>query len=106
MTLQRIASDRDAPLRGGSHRSPGVRAMAADNRAVGANGGTGRSLLGLLVAQSLGAFNDNAWKQIAVLLAIAAAGSEAAAQEQAAFAQVILMIPLMLVSLPAGVLAD
>src|SRR3954471_12123328 len=63
-------------------------------------------LLGLLVSQSIGAFNDNAWKQIVVLLSIAAAASEAAGQQKAALAQVILLIPLMLVSLPAGLLAD
>ena len=31
-------------------------------------------LLGLLVAQSLGAFNDNAWKQVVALLAIGSRG--------------------------------
>ncbi len=67
----------------------------------------GRPLLGLLVSQTIGQFNDNAWKQVVVLLAIASArGNAAAGQENAAFAQVVLMIPLMLVSLPAGLLAD
>src|SRR4051812_6939764 len=65
-----------------------------------------RPLLGLLVAQFLGSFNDNAWKQIVILLAVASAASEAQGQERAAVVQIILMIPLMLVSLPAGVLAD
>jgi acyl-[acyl-carrier-protein]-phospholipid O-acyltransferase/long-chain-fatty-acid--[acyl-carrier-protein] ligase len=70
-------------------------------------------LRGLVIAQALGSFNDNAWKQIVILLAIAAASrtaapeaAEAAAQEQAAFVQLALIIPLMLVSLPAGMLAD
>ena len=67
---------------------------------------SGRPLLGLLVAQSLGSFNDNAWKSIVALLAVTAAASETEGQERAALAQVILMVPLMLVSLPAGVLAD
>ena len=65
-----------------------------------------RPMVGLLVTQSLGAFNDNAWKAVVMLLAIASGGSESAAQSQAAFAQVVLMVPLMLVSLPAGLLAD
>lgn len=77
-----------------------------DGRTTAAVAPRRRPMLGLLVSQSLGAFNDNAWKQVVVLLAVAAASSEAAAQGQAAFAQVVLMIPLMLVSLPAGVLAD
>jgi acyl-[acyl-carrier-protein]-phospholipid O-acyltransferase/long-chain-fatty-acid--[acyl-carrier-protein] ligase len=63
-------------------------------------------LAGLLVAQALGSFNDNAWKQVVALLAVGAAVTEAAKQERAAVAQAVLMIPLMLVSLPAGVLAD
>ncbi|MFO0907530.1 MAG: acyl-[ACP]--phospholipid O-acyltransferase [Isosphaeraceae bacterium] len=63
-------------------------------------------LRGLLVSQAIGAFNDNAWKQVVVLLAVAAAVDEARGQQQAAIAQIVLMIPLMLVSLPAGVLAD
>ncbi|HEX8204062.1 MAG TPA: MFS transporter, partial [Isosphaeraceae bacterium] len=61
---------------------------------------------GLLVAQFFGSFNDNAWKQVVALLAIATAGSDAEAQGGAALAQLALMVPLMLVSLPAGVLAD
>jgi acyl-[acyl-carrier-protein]-phospholipid O-acyltransferase/long-chain-fatty-acid--[acyl-carrier-protein] ligase len=63
-------------------------------------------LLGLLIAQALGSFNDNAWKQIVVLLAIGTAASATEGQARAAFPQVVLMIPLMLFSLPAGALAD
>jgi len=63
-------------------------------------------MLGLLVTQSLGAFNDNAWKAVVGFLAIRSAATAELGQEHAAFAQVVLMIPLMLVSLPAGVLAD
>ena len=66
----------------------------------------GNPLRGLLVAQFFGSFNDNAWKQLVALLAIAAAANEEGAQGAAAMAQVALMVPLMLVSLPAGVLAD
>jgi acyl-[acyl-carrier-protein]-phospholipid O-acyltransferase/long-chain-fatty-acid--[acyl-carrier-protein] ligase len=63
-------------------------------------------LLGLFIAQCLGTFNDNAWKQLVILLAIAAAANEIEGQEHTAIAQIILMIPLMVISLPAGVLAD
>ncbi|WP_237170835.1 MFS transporter [Paludisphaera borealis] len=73
-----------------------------------------RALGGLLTAQFLGAFNDNAWKQLVIMLAIAAAAGEAdgasakeaAAQRKTAIAQIVLMIPLMAISLPAGLLAD
>lgn len=64
------------------------------------------TLGGLLTAQFFGAFNDNAWKQLVVLLAVAAAASEAEGQRRTAIAQIVLMAPLMAVSLPAGVLAD
>ncbi|HWT84094.1 MAG TPA: MFS transporter, partial [Candidatus Methylomirabilis sp.] len=63
-------------------------------------------LVGLLISQALGAFNDNAWKQIVVLLAMASAASATDSQEKAAFAQVILLIPLIIFNLPGGVLAD
>ncbi|MGA7501084.1 MAG: MFS transporter, partial [Isosphaeraceae bacterium] len=63
-------------------------------------------LVGLLISQALGAFNDNAWKQIVVLLVITATVSETASQERAAFAQVVLLIPLIIFNLPGGVLAD
>lgn len=62
-------------------------------------------LAGLLISQAIGAFNDNAWKQIVVLVISAAAGA-AAAQGKAAFAQVVLLIPLILFNVPGGVLAD
>lgn len=64
------------------------------------------TLGGLLTAQFFGAFNDNAWNQLVVLLAVAAAASEAEGQRRTAIAQIVLMAPLMAVSLPAGVLAD
>ena len=63
-------------------------------------------LRGLFLTQFLGSFNDNAWKQIVIFLAIAAAATPAEGQEHTAIAQIVLMIPLMLISLPAGVLAD
>jgi acyl-[acyl-carrier-protein]-phospholipid O-acyltransferase / long-chain-fatty-acid--[acyl-carrier-protein] ligase len=65
-----------------------------------------RGLRGLLVAQFLGQFNDQAWKQIVILLAIAAAVSEAEGQRHTAIAQMILMVPLTVISLPAGLLSD
>ncbi len=72
-------------------------------------------LRGLLVAQFFGAFNDNAWKLIVALLGInviaqQVGGSgpafEAASQAQTTIAFVVFTVPLMLVSIPAGVLAD
>jgi len=76
---------------------------------------TRRSLGGLLVAQFTGAFNDNAWKIFVALLgmrsiqATLGAGSpafEEAAQARTTLAFVIFTIPLIVVSLPAGALAD
>ena len=63
-------------------------------------------LRGLFLAQFLGSFSDNAWKQIVIFLAIAAAASPAEGQKHTAIAQIVLMVPLMLISIPAGVLAD
>ena len=74
-----------------------------------------RTLAGLLVAQFTGAFNDNAWKIFVALLGMRAieralgAGStafEQAAQSRTTLAFVIFTIPLIVVSLPAGALAD
>ena len=67
---------------------------------------TAHPMRGLFIAQFLGTFNDNAWKQLVILLAVAAAVSEVEGQEHTAIAQIILMIPLMVISLPAGLLAD
>jgi acyl-[acyl-carrier-protein]-phospholipid O-acyltransferase / long-chain-fatty-acid--[acyl-carrier-protein] ligase len=72
-------------------------------------------LRGLLLAQFLGAFNDNAWKLIVALLAIRSVRArlgeggpafEAASQTQTALAFVVFTLPLVLMSLPAGLLAD
>ena len=68
--------------------------------------GIWRRLNGLLVAQAFGQFNDQAWKQVVTLLAMAAVVDEAAKQEKTALAQIALMLPLPFFSLPAGVLAD
>ena len=72
-------------------------------------------LRGLLIAQFLGAFNDNAWKLMVALLAMRAVAPEvgtsgpayeAASQTQTTIAFVVFTLPLMLVSIPAGALAD
>ena len=72
-------------------------------------------LTGLLITQFLGAFNDNAWKMLVGLLAMDAvyasfaAGSpeaESASVVQNCIVFLVLTVPLMLFSLPAGVLSD
>ena len=71
-------------------------------------------LRGLLIAQFFGAFNDNAWKLMVALLAIRQATAqmtpgpelEAAAQTQTALAFIIFTLPLVLLSLVGGTLAD
>ena len=71
-------------------------------------------LRGLLIAQFFGAFNDNAWKLMVALLAIrqATAGlapgpeMETAAQTQTALTYIIFTLPLVLLSLVGGTLAD
>jgi acyl-[acyl-carrier-protein]-phospholipid O-acyltransferase / long-chain-fatty-acid--[acyl-carrier-protein] ligase len=67
---------------------------------------TWQRLRGLLVAQLFGQFNDQAWKQIVILLAMAAVVSEPEKQERTAVVTMMLLIPLVLISLPAGVVAD
>ncbi len=64
------------------------------------------SLRGLLIAQIFGQFNDQAWKQIVILLAMATVASEAQKQERTAIVTMLLLVPLAVISLPAGVLAD
>ena len=72
-----------------------------------------RPLRGLLIAQFFGAFNDNALKVFVAFLAmrsvVAAVGTpayETASQTQTTLAFVALTLPLMIVSLPAAVIAD
>ncbi|MBU1107522.1 MAG: MFS transporter [Candidatus Riflebacteria bacterium] len=74
-----------------------------------------RSLSRLLLAQFFGAFNDNAWKMIVAFLAIKAATSglqpdsadfDNISQVQTTLTFVIFTLPLVLFSLPAGLLAD
>lgn len=73
------------------------------------------ALRGLLVSQFCGAFNDNAWKLIVALLAIKQVAAdfgpsgpafEAASQTQTTIAFVIFTLPLMLISVVAGVFSD
>src|SRR5262245_59356648 len=71
-------------------------------------------LRGLLIAQFCGAFNDNAWKLMVALLGIRQVAStiapgpelETASQNQTTLAFVVFTLPLALVSIVAGVLAD
>src|SRR5574342_1311623 len=71
-------------------------------------------LRGLLIARFCGAFNDNAWKLMVALLAIRQATSqmapgpelETAAQTQTALTYIIFTLPLVLLSLAGGTLAD
>jgi acyl-[acyl-carrier-protein]-phospholipid O-acyltransferase/long-chain-fatty-acid--[acyl-carrier-protein] ligase len=74
-----------------------------------------RSLTGLLLGQSLGAFNNNAWRYLVALLAVKSisdrtedngAAREALTQSQLTLAFVVFTVPLILCSLPAGVIAD
>ncbi len=72
-------------------------------------------LRGLLIAQFLGAFNDNAWKLMVALLAInhvarttggVGPAFEIASQAETTKAFVIFTLPLMVVSIFAGVFSD
>ncbi|GJL63521.1 MAG: acyl-[ACP]--phospholipid O-acyltransferase [Nitrospirales bacterium] len=72
-------------------------------------------LRGLLITQFCGAFNDNAWKLMVALLAIkqvaaelggAGAEFEAAAQTQTTITFVIFTLPMMIISVVAGVFSD
>ncbi len=67
-------------------------------------------LFGLLVAQFFGAFNDNAWKLLVVFLSIRAIPddirTQAMEQNVTMHAFVMLTLPLMLFSFPAGLFAD
>src|SRR3990167_5700562 len=71
-------------------------------------------LRGLLIAQFFGAFNDNAWKLMVALLGIRqvagnmapGADLESASQYQTTLTFVVFTLPLMLISLVAGVVAD
>ena len=51
-------------------------------------------LRGVLVAQAFGQFNDQAWKQLVILLAMAAVVGEARQWDRRRIAQIAMMIPL------------
>ena len=59
-------------------------------------------LAGLLVSQALGAFNDNAWKQLIVPAGDDRGASADGGGSRAALAQVVLLIPLILFNVPGG----
>jgi acyl-[acyl-carrier-protein]-phospholipid O-acyltransferase/long-chain-fatty-acid--[acyl-carrier-protein] ligase len=61
--------------------------MKNDIHSPGVDAAERHTLRGILVSQAIGTFNDNAWKQVVILLAMT-------------------HDPLMCFSLPAGVLAD
>ncbi len=71
-------------------------------------------LSGLLTAQFFGAFNDNAWKYILLTLAMrqvqaqSLADSElnAISQQRTTLAMLVFSLPFVLLSLPAGTMAD
>jgi len=74
-----------------------------------------QSLRGLLITQFCGAFNDNAWKLMVALLAIKQVAAElggaglkfeSAAQSQTTITFVIFTIPMMIISVVAGVFSD
>ena len=109
---------RDGPRRGTRSRNIAERPAAGGGKAAGraardhvAEALTGaesnwHGLRGLLIAQIFGQFNDQAWKQLVILLAMAAVVGEAEKQERIAIVTMMLLIPLTIISLPAGVLAD
>jgi acyl-[acyl-carrier-protein]-phospholipid O-acyltransferase/long-chain-fatty-acid--[acyl-carrier-protein] ligase len=72
-----------------------------------------RSLIGLLISQFFGAFNDNAWKLMVFTLATRALSfgqsaeeAELSSQFQATLSLLVFLVPMMLFSIPAGSLAD
>jgi acyl-[acyl-carrier-protein]-phospholipid O-acyltransferase/long-chain-fatty-acid--[acyl-carrier-protein] ligase len=75
---------------------------------------TQHPLRGLIIAQFCGAFNDNAWKLMVALLGIRQLAAtvapspelETASQTQTTLAFVVFTLPLALISIVAGVLAD
>ncbi|MDD3149011.1 MAG: MFS transporter, partial [Candidatus Riflebacteria bacterium] len=79
------------------------------------DGSLPRPISRLLLAQFFGAFNDNAWKMIVAFLAIKSATSgllpgsaeyEGISQIQTTFTFVVFTLPMMLFSIPAGLLTD
>ncbi len=104
----------EAPDHGHDYHSAGEKAPVLGRRLAGiasawrghAAGAVRHPMAALFVTQFLGNFNDNAWKQIVIFLALASAANPEQGQAHTAIAQIVLMSPLFLISLPAGVLAD
>lgn len=72
-----------------------------------------RTLIGLLISQFFGAFNDNAWKLMVFTLATRAfalgvdtQANELSSQFQATLSLLVFLLPMMIFSIPAGSLAD
>src|SRR6516164_1743478 len=97
---------RDHPATGLTPAEEEHKSAVGFGRELGTVGGESKwaGLRGLIVAQVFGQFNDQAWKQLVILLAMAPVVGEAAKQEQTALVSMFLLAPLTLVSLPAGVL--
>ncbi|MCA8970463.1 MAG: MFS transporter [Planctomycetes bacterium] len=70
--------------------------------------GRASSLLPLVVSQFFGAFNDNAYKMIVVLIGFASVAGQGEAAEQGVttLAFVVLTLPLMFGSIPAMIVGD
>lgn len=72
------------------------------------------SLVGLILSQFMGAFNDNAWKLMVFTLAtrslivngVEDANFDYNSQMKATLALMVFLIPMLIFSLPAGALAD
>jgi len=65
-----------------------------------------RSFLGMLCTQFLGAFNDNLFKQLMLLLAVPVGAAAAAEKDQQSVASIVFAIPFILFSGYAGFLSD
>ncbi len=65
-----------------------------------------RAFLGMTATQFFGAFNDNLFKQLMLLLAVPVAGAAAGARDQQGLAQVVFALPFIIFSGFAGYLSD
>jgi acyl-[acyl-carrier-protein]-phospholipid O-acyltransferase/long-chain-fatty-acid--[acyl-carrier-protein] ligase len=65
-----------------------------------------RSFLGMMATQFLGAFNDNLFKQLMLLLAIPVGAAAAVEKDRQAVATIVFAIPFILFSGYAGFLSD
>jgi acyl-[acyl-carrier-protein]-phospholipid O-acyltransferase/long-chain-fatty-acid--[acyl-carrier-protein] ligase len=104
---QGMKQDRETPPNG--QQPVWQKPPEGENGVVRAPGGDARpslGLKGLLIAQIFGQFNDQAWKQLVILLAMAAVVGESQKQERTAWVTMMLLVPLTIVSLPAGLVAD